>query len=53
MMASTIFWWFSHLKFLAEMGLLLSLLMAFNTLGGLIVVPAFVKVLGPRVLESR
>jgi len=53
MLAGTIFWWFSSLKFQAEMGLLLSLLMALNTLGGLIVVPAFVKVIQPRFLLKR
>jgi predicted RND superfamily exporter protein len=53
MVAATIFWWFSNLKFQAEMGLLLALLMLFNTLGGLIVVPAFVKVLRPRVVLGR
>jgi predicted RND superfamily exporter protein len=31
MVAGTIFWWFSDLKFQAEMGLLLALLMIFNT----------------------
>src|SRR5206468_408532 len=40
MVASTIFWWFSHLKFQAEMGFLLALLMVFNTFGGLVIVPA-------------
>ncbi|HEY8518122.1 MAG TPA: MMPL family transporter [Candidatus Binatia bacterium] len=53
MFASTIFWWFSSLKFQAEMGLLLSLLMAFNTVGGLIVVPALVKVWRPKFLLDR
>ena len=33
------------------MGLLLALLMTFNTFGGLIVVPAFVKALRPRFLQ--
>ena len=53
MIAGTVFWWFAHLKFLSEMGFLLALLMAFNTVGGLIVVPAFVKVLRPAVLVRR
>ncbi len=53
MVAATIFWWFSALKFQAEMGLLLALLMAFNTFGGLIVVPAFVKVTRPGFLVNR
>jgi hypothetical protein len=53
MVAATIFWWFSALKFLAEMGMLLALLMTFNTFGGLVVVPAFVKSLRPRFLRRR
>jgi len=53
MIAGTIFWWFSDLKFQAEMGFLLALLMLFNTFGGLVVVPAFIKVLRPRFLLRR
>jgi predicted RND superfamily exporter protein len=53
MIAGTIFFWFSDLKFQAEMGFLLALLMAFNTFGGLVVVPAFVKVLRPSFLVNR
>jgi hypothetical protein len=53
MIAGTAFFWLSDLKFLAEMGLLLTLLMTFNKFGGLIVVPALVKVLRPTFLTSR
>ncbi len=53
MMAGTVFWWFSELKFQAEMGLLLAILMMFNTFGGLVVVPAFIKVLRPGFLARR
>ncbi len=53
MLAGTIFWWFADLKFQAEMGLLLALLMAVNTFGGLVVVPALVKVLRPAFLVRR
>jgi predicted RND superfamily exporter protein len=53
MVAGTGFFWFSDLKFQAEMGLLLALLMSFNTFGGLVVVPAFVKVLRPGFLVNR
>jgi hypothetical protein len=35
------------------MGLLLALLMIFNTAGGLIVVPAWMKVIRPRFLTAR
>jgi predicted RND superfamily exporter protein len=53
MVAGTIFFWLSNLKFQAEMGFLLALLMIFNTFGGLVVVPAFVKVLRPGFLVNR
>jgi len=53
MVASTIFWWFSDLKFQAEMGLLLALLMVFNTFGGLVIVPAWMKIIRPRFLLRR
>ena len=53
MMAGTVFWWFSELKFQAEMGFLLAALMLFNTFGGLVVVPAFVKVLRPSFFIKR
>jgi hypothetical protein len=53
MLAGTLFWWFSDLKFQAEMGLLLALLMVFNTFGGLVLVPAWIKVVRPRFLQNR
>jgi predicted RND superfamily exporter protein len=53
MLAGTLFWWFSDLKFQAEMGLLLALLMVFNTFGGLVLVPAWIKVVRPRFLQKR
>jgi predicted RND superfamily exporter protein len=53
MVCGTIFWWFSALKFQAEMGMLLALLMSFNTFGGLVLVPAFVKVIRPGFLLNR
>jgi hypothetical protein len=53
MIAGTGFFYLSDLKFLAEMGLLLSLLMTFNKFGALIVVPALVKVIRPGFLLSR
>jgi predicted RND superfamily exporter protein len=53
MLAGTLFWWFSHLKFQAEMGLLLALLMIFNTFGGLVLVPAWIKVVRPAFLTRR
>jgi predicted RND superfamily exporter protein len=53
MIVGAIFWWFSDLKFQAEMGFLLALLMAFNTFGGLVLVPAWIKVIRPRFLTER
>ena len=53
MIAGTGFFWLSDLKFLAEMGLLLTLLMTFNKFGALIVVPALVKVIRPAFLVNR
>ncbi len=53
MLAGTLFWWFSDLKFQAEMGLLLALLMVFNTFGGLVLVPAWMKVIRPKFLTKR
>jgi len=53
MIAGTIFWWFSALKFQAEMGFLLALLMSFNTFGGLVIVPSWVKVIRPRFFANR
>jgi predicted RND superfamily exporter protein len=53
MVVGAIFWWFSDLKFQAEMGFLLALLMMFNTFGGLVLVPAWIKVLRPGFLTKR
>ena len=53
MIAGTGFFYLSDLKFLAEMGLLLSLLMTFNKFGALIAVPALVKAIRPSFLLNR
>ena len=53
MIAGAIFWWFSDLKFQAEMGFLLALLMVFNTFGGLVIVPAWIKIVRPRFFLKR
>jgi predicted RND superfamily exporter protein len=53
MLAGTVFFFFSGLKFQAEMGVLLALLMLFNTIGGLVVVPALVKTIRPKFLTDR
>jgi predicted RND superfamily exporter protein len=53
MIAATGFFYLSDLKFLAEMGLLLTLIMTFNKFGALIVVPALVKVIRPAFMLNR
>ena len=53
MIVGAVFWWFSDLKFQAEMGFLLALLMGFNTFGGLVLVPAWIKVIQPKYLTQR
>jgi predicted RND superfamily exporter protein len=53
MIAGALFWWFSDLKFQAEMGFLLALLMIFNTFGGLVIVPAWIKTIRPRFFLKR
>ena len=53
MIAGAIFWWFSDLKFQAEMGFLLALLMVFNTFGGLVIVPAWIKIIRPAFFMKR
>jgi uncharacterized protein len=53
MIAGAIFWWFSDLKFQAEMGFLLALLMIFNTFGGLVIVPAWIKIVQPKFFMRR
>jgi predicted RND superfamily exporter protein len=53
MIVGAVFWWFSDLKFQAEMGFLLALLMGFNTFGGLVLVPAWIKVVQPKYLTQR
>jgi hypothetical protein len=53
MVVGAMFWWFSDLKFQAEMGFLLGLLMVFNTFGGLVLVPAWIKVIRPSFLTER
>lgn len=53
MFAGTVFWFFSSLKFQAEMGILLALLMSLNTFGGLVVVPSLVKIIRPNFLIKR
>lgn len=53
MIAGVIFWYFlSSLRFQAEMGLLLAIIMFINMLGALIIIPALVYVFKPKFLGS-
>jgi predicted RND superfamily exporter protein len=48
MTAGVVFWYFSPLRFQAEMGILLGILMMSNMLVGILVLPAIVNILKPR-----
>ena len=49
-----LFWYFlSPLRFQAEMGLLLSILLAFNALGALILIPSMVSIFHPKFLKKQ
>ena len=50
MTAGVIFWYFSPLRFQAEMGFLLGLLMMVNMLVGLLVLPAVINILRPKFI---
>ena len=51
MIAAVIFWYFlSSLRFQAEMGLLLAIIMAINMVGALILIPSLVYVFKPKFL---
>jgi hypothetical protein len=48
MTAGVVFWYFSPLRFQAEMGILLGILMMSNMLVGILVLPAIVNIVKPR-----
>ena len=51
MIAGVIFWYFlSSLRFQAEMGLLLAIIMFINMVGALVLIPSLVSVFKPRFL---
>jgi predicted RND superfamily exporter protein len=53
LIAGVIFWYFfSSLRFQAEMGLLVALLMAFNMFGALFLIPLMVSLFKPSFLKS-
>jgi len=43
-----IFWWFSPLRFQAEMGLLLCLVLVMNLLGAMLLLPSLISLIRPR-----
>jgi len=53
MTAGVFFWYFSPLRFQAEMGILLGILMMSNMLVGILVLPAIVNILKPRFVLKR
>ena len=53
MTAGVVFWYFSPLRFQAEMGILLGILMMSNMLVGILVLPAIVNILKPKFILKR
>jgi uncharacterized protein len=52
MTAGVIFWWFSPLRFQAEMGLLLGILMMVNMVVGVLVLPAVINIIKPKFVTK-
>jgi predicted RND superfamily exporter protein len=50
MSGSVFFWWFSPLRFQAEMGLLLAILMSVNMIVGVLLLPAIIHIFKPRFM---
>jgi predicted RND superfamily exporter protein len=53
MTAGVFFWYFSPLRFQAEMGILLGILMMSNMLVGILVLPAIVNLLKPKFILGK
>jgi len=53
LIAGVIFWVFIDLKFQAEMGMLLALLMFLNMVDALILIPSLVRIFRPRFVRER
>ena len=51
MSASVFFWWFSPLRFQAEMGFLLAILMMVNMLVGILLLPALIHIIKPKFIS--
>jgi uncharacterized protein len=52
MSAGVIFWYFSPLRFQAEMGILLAILMMVNMLVGVLVLPAVINIIKPKFITG-
>jgi uncharacterized protein len=52
MTVGVIFWWFSPLRFQAEMGLLLGILMMVNMVVGVLVLPAVINIIKPKFITK-
>jgi predicted RND superfamily exporter protein len=53
MTAGVVFWYFSPLRFQAEMGILLGILMMSNMLVGILVLPAIVNIVKPKFVLGK
>lgn len=51
MSASVFFWWFSPLRFQAEMGFLLAILMMVNMIVGVMLLPALIQIIKPKFIS--
>ena len=51
MSASVFFWWFSPLRFQAEMGFLLAILMMVNMIVGILLLPALIHIFKPKFIS--
>jgi predicted RND superfamily exporter protein len=51
MSASVFFWWFSPLRFQAEMGFLLAILMMVNMIVGVMLLPALIEIIKPKFIS--
>ena len=52
MSAGVLCWWFSPLRFQAEMGLLLGILMMVNMVVGVLVLPAVINIIKPKFITK-
>ena len=48
-----VFWMFSKMMFQALMGLLLAIILTFNMLGALLIIPSFIALIKPRFITRH